>query len=523
MRRAQPFLAGLMVLAGLLGTNVVDGRGGQARSSVDWFVIELSASCSDSVAESPEADRAILRRTDALCVPGEVAEFEVGDEFQVEQEDSFVRLRVAPSFSFATEDLAVGAVLVPVGGPPAAQLLVEFVPEVQIEVAWADLPATASEEASLGLDVDGVSGDEVGAATEEPRESASETDSVTIGSRGVRKTISISGRDAPSLDDPETASRFRLRESLPASLDVVANPADGEVGLDALDLSLTQRPVVYDLISNRLAGAEISAEQQSTELWLDGSALVARTTLDLNVVGPPIDLAVEQTGFDGSRSVTTISITVQNTGEVPLRGPMNLTLRAPDFAVFEQFENATEDAKVTDRTVIAWSLPDELLPGETTVRQLDARLRPGPTDAVVSWVVELTRTGEATTSQVVLAREELTTDVPTIETDGSGEREVNFTPGQLIRLIAFVIAFALLAIIFGAWSRNRRIDMTLGGEEADAQRKHERSIFKSFAEAIIVLVILVSILVLALQGSLQAESAASLIGVIAGYALGQRK
>lgn len=119
----------------------------------------------------------------------------------------------------------------------------------------------------------------------------------------------------------------------------------------------------------------------------------------------------------------------------------------------------------------------------------------------------------ADSADVAFASGSATTVIP----DPGNRTGVQFTPDQLIRLIAFVMAFALVAVIFGHRARRTDDDPT---QQTAGARSAELNRFRAYTQAILVLVILLAILVLALNGSLSGENADSLIGVIAGYALG---
>ena len=513
----------LALVAVLLAASAPAGAT-ESTSAQRWAIVDIEDGCPDDLADRPPtSELPTLTRSQALCLPP--GDAQLTPSAQLTQVDgSTDRIAVAGDWSFTVEELAAGFVVAEAKRRGGVPLTVVVLPEIDIGVEWHE-PTGAEPTAAEAVRADGeVNEDDLeDASPTESKEADGAIDAEVLGIEGATKTISIGGRDARGLDDAAIAGRFEVRDDIPATLTVIDSPPGSTHGASVLALPLVGRTVSYGLAPVDVGAGEVATETQNTELWLDGSVLVARTSTELVVEGSELELTVEQTNFDGAVSRTSITLSVRNTGDEPLAGPVTVILTAQDTPVFGGFENQSEGGQSGEPLAMTWEYPTGLGAGQTMVESVDAILRPGDANVTVLWTAEVVQSNDDADGSVVLARSEASTAVPASDDTDSGKGEVNFTPGQLIRLIAFVIAFALMAIIFGAWSRNRRIDSSLLGNEAAAHREHERFIFKSFAEAIIVLVIIVSILVLALEGSLQAESAASLIGVIAGYALGQRR
>lgn len=523
-------LAALVIGIALLGlVTVAPAEGAPTQATRSWEVVDESVDCPEVALDAGDGVQGpTITGTQHLCVAGEIDVATLPAQLR---SVGTGRLAVVPG-SFALSDLQVGSITVDVDRGTAGALAVTLIPDLRLEVRWDG--ATLEPISGGGTDAteDDGSADEV--ASSAGRVEVGD-DSAAPGGlippQGSTKTITVTGLDAPDIAAAPDGIRFEVRETVPPNFEVFDLPRNTERSPGLLTMPLTGSSVRYRLSPPRLDAGGSLAGVQITELVVidaaGGESVLARATAQIEAVGDATDavveLAVEQSGFDAAERQTTITITVENTLAEPLQGPIDVTLTAQDVPAFVGYENPSEGGQPLGRTVFNWTLADGLPPGEQLVKKVEARLAPGDAATNVGWTVAVTQAREGTSVPLVLAEErELRTEVPALEVDGD-EGEVNFTPGQLIRLIAFVIAFALMAIIFGAWSRTRRVDAHLVGEEAEAQRAHEHSVFKAFAESIIVLVIIVSILVLALEGSLQAESAASLIGVIAGYALGQRR
>lgn len=243
-----------------------------------------------------------------------------------------------------------------------------------------------------------------------------------------------------------------------------------------------------------------------------GDVRVFAAERDLIVASPSIEVTVQSVGSVRPGQSTEVTVRLKNLADTEFDVPLELMLSAKDGGQVGSFSDPSDSGSVQGSTV-TWQL-DNGLDKQGAARAATITIDQSAAGTTVLWEATLSRSG----SQEPLARGEIPTDVG--EAVPTGEQSiVDFDPAQLIQLIAFVVAFAILAIIYGAWSRSRR--SRSNDANTEEFRSHELDLFRSYSEAILVLVIVVVVLVLTLRGSLEGESAASLIGVIAGYALGQ--
>ena len=330
-----------------------------------------------------------------------------------------------------------------------------------------------------------------------------------LGRGPVNKTISVEG------DDGDEIPNLRVREQIePSQLRAVVGeePRTPDVDTNTTLLNLSNSSVTYELDLSRSANFGPTPATQLTEL-LSGDIPLTTKVTSLLLDAPIVDLALEAPQTVSGGGDTNVTVFVTNQRDQPLTDPLEVTLSPVAGANLAKFSDDVGDGNSSEGEVVSWLMPSGLGAGEQFVRVVRVDLTATTTPSEIRWQLEVKRVGAGQALETTSA----TTLVPATSTEDSS---VAFTPDQLIRLIAFVMAFALVATIFGAWTR--RSDGQ-SGEASPGERQSELDKFRAYTQTILVLVILVAILVLALNGSLSGEIAGSLIGVIAGYALGNSR
>ncbi|MGI9603168.1 MAG: hypothetical protein ACR2QE_14875 [Acidimicrobiales bacterium] len=338
---------------------------------------------------------------------------------------------------------------------------------------------------------------------------------MTVAAAGVVKTITVVGDDAAQF---ESFADVTIREQIAPSLVVASKLTDSsEIPPDSDNNTISLSVGKDGTASYRLSvapGANFGSRettQESTLVLKEVDRASVTQVLDLDA--PLVEMEVQVLAEVSGGNSTNVGVRVRNIDATDLAGPVVLELSASQGTdLITGLQGVSADGEL-DGNSVRWILDDGIEIGVDEVFSVVADLSAPASDSAIVWRAQLR---EPTTVESIV-EDDATTDVTSPDDGSSG---VNFTPGQLIRLIAFVVAFAITALIFGAWARKRSEESTTS--ESDA-REYELRVFRSFTEAIVVLVILVAILVLALQQSLSGESAASLIGVIAGYVLGQSR
>lgn len=341
-----------------------------------------------------------------------------------------------------------------------------------------------------------------------------QTEPGDITEAGVYKVITVSGSDLARL-----TGDLVVHEVVPADNLVPRElSSDTAVNDGRFDIAVGGDEVQYRVALAPQANSGETDATLTSELRYQGVAVLPAVETQVEVKAPQLDVEFSNaTSSIIDAATARVEISLENLG-VPLTEALTVTLSIVEesdaLSGFEQIS----DGGAPDEKTVSWSIPRDQLTDDKLTRSVQARITRSSQQANLNWRVTVARSSNPDVALDIATK---LVEVTAASAPSSDDDTVEFSPGQLIRLIAFVIAFALLAIIFGAWMRTRNSPPAGSGEAAEAERNHELNIFKSFAESITVLVILVSILVLALQGSLEAESAGSLIGVIAGYVLGQ--
>lgn len=480
-------------------------------------VVDQESDCPETFESTIEADEEVgMTRFETICVdlPANVNLAPRGD-LVVDPEDES-RLVVADSFSwegntpraFLSFDIEADGIsrTVTVTLSPELGLDIEFGQTGDLEASSVETP----DEETPQTPVVGDGPDQPVAEAEDATATAPDQDLVVVGQNRRSKSIVVTGRDRgiAGLQIREQVRAGQVR--VIAEVDGVVSTQEPELDGDRVTLPLVDGSVTYDLALVAGANFGITSTTQETELLL-GNVVMASKTTSLQLEAPVAQVDVQALAQVVGGDDTIVSVRVTNRGSNPITGPLVVTLKPIEGeGLVEGFDDVSDGT--IDGNTVTWPVVGDLGPGDQVVHTIQVDLNAGAAGAQIRWEGTLARQGAA----APIDSATVTTD---IEQEGSGsEAGVQFTPDQLIRLIAFVMAFALVAVIFGAWNRGGGRGQQGQDEE---QHKHELELFRAYTEAILVLVILVAILVLALRGSLSGESAASLIGVIAGYALGR--
>lgn len=321
-------------------------------------------------------------------------------------------------------------------------------------------------------------------------------EAIVVGRRATTKTIRIAGDDAAivgveGVGIVETFSTDGVVASIEgAAIDI----ADGSFALPLNGRS----EFSYQLQSDPAQYFVTRPLELTTQLTFSDRP-IASSTSTVTLRTPDISVSV-----DAPPEVTTTNadITVTVTSSDTIAQPFVLRLRPEQGGSLIRVFSDTDDGSVEQNTV-TWAFDEGLTKDEPESRTVRVTFAEASSNQRLTWSAAI-----LDADGVEVDNGTATSEVTAAASPVGDPVSVDFTPGQLIRLIAFVMALALIAIIFGAWRRSR------------AATERDIDLFKAFSESILVLVIIVAILVLALRGSLNGESAASLIGVIAGYALG---
>lgn len=525
----------LAVIGALVAGLVVFAQPIEALTESDWYIVGPNETC-DRANEVTfdDGEQRRLRRDQTICLAEDVASSPESDEsvFQLAESDGPLvelpegQLRISPGWRFDAEKLRKDEREVATfrlsGDDDAGEQSVIIVPEIMIEIIWeevdlGDLAGTTTETTEALTTTTGATTSSASGATTvapttttEPEDHGGETQ--VIGPSGIRKVVQVSGLDKPDLTDDTVRGQLVIVDPLPKSLIATDLPRDDELSA-TLDRSYR---TAFDLRPS----AEPTSEEleQTTRLEFDGQVVATSSPYRFVVTPPTIALAATAV-YSEDQSGAMLEVTVKNESSAPVAGPIKIVVEPAADVNLIGFKQPSDGWSVSG-SILTWELADGLRRGDT-IRTAIGDVARSDDETTVKWDVRLeipVADGEAE----ILAETETTTTVPA-KPDSDAGPSVDFDAGELVQLIVFVVTLALIAIIIGASIRRSRSPHGLVGSEANEQRKHEESIFRAYIEGIIVLVILVSILVLALQRSLEAESAASLIGVIAGYVLGQRR
>ncbi|MEM9651730.1 MAG: hypothetical protein AAGA65_06515 [Actinomycetota bacterium] len=481
-----------------------------ALDAIPVAVVDRDARCPAELVPEPEPVQ--ITRYDAICV-GDTSGAPVvaGGDLQNDEPGSN-RLVVDPAFDWAGNTPRVPLSFEITAADEIRTVAVTLSPDLGIDIRFAEVPdvrtATATSddgEAPASTTTTVPAGPEIAVVGEGPGGAP-----VTIGQSRRSKSIVVTGRDRDidgfQIREQVRTDRLRLIAEVDGAETVLMPELDG----DRVNLELVDGSVTYDLALAEGANFGSAALTQETELLL-GSDVLAFEITNLALEAPSARVDVQALAQVVGGDDTLVSVRVTNQGGTPITGPLDITLRPIEGEGLVAGFDDVSDGSI-DGNVVTWPIAGDLAPGDQVVQTIQVDLSAGSAESQIRWEGTLTRQGA--TAPIDSAT--VTTD---ITQEGSGsEAGVQFTPDQLIRLIAFVMAFALVAVIFGAWNRGSR---ERNGDHSEDHHKHELEMFRAYTEAILVLVILVAILVLALRGSLSGESAASLIGVIAGYALGR--
>ncbi len=214
------------------------------------------------------------------------------------------------------------------------------------------------------------------------------------------------------------------------------------------------------------------------------------------IQAPMLEIDVQAAAQTDAGGESTLSVRVINRDETALTLPLVVTLDPAEGGnTVESLRDAGDGVISDSNNTVSWTI-DELEAGEEVLKNVVATSKPATGDGRVVW-----------RSSVGLEQEPaIITDSVTIDVVGDStgkETVVDFTPAQLIRLIAFVISLSLIAVVFGAWKRSKAKPPPSGQEEF---HQFQLDLFGKYTETIVVLVTLVAILVLAFRGTLNGES-----------------
>ncbi len=436
-----------------------------------WQIVDGETSCPPIAPGTQGANE--MTTDQAICLSS-VDDLEFPAQLRIDRGQR--RLTVRRDITWTPEQLATRLSTELSRGDESVRI--DIVPDVTLRVEWRDSDGAALQGDEIAVD-DGV----------------------------VTKVIIAEGAQLEGLE-------LTIVETIPEKqLSAVGGGLDGTPVNDGIvELTLDangEASYRLELRSDANSGSEPVISK--TELRYQGQRL-DENAQTLILSAPLISVGVDAAA-ETKEDTASVTVTIRNDGAAVTEA-LTVSLSAvQDQGVVSGFTEASDNGDDAGE-VVTWELGN--LPDKADLkRTVQANLSRLSSDTKLTWRVTVIRSG---------VEEPIDTadrQVTVLGTSGSDSSQVNFTSGELIRLIAFVVAFALMAIIFGAWMRTKRTRNADSGDEAEAERQHELNVFKAFAESILVLVILVSILVLALQGRLEAQSAGSLIGVIAGYALGQ--
>ncbi|MFW2335717.1 hypothetical protein, partial [Ilumatobacter sp.] len=455
-------------------------------------------------------------------------------------EEPTTRLVVTPDFTWTPEKLPaqVASFSVIVGGSDRTVEL-DLKPQVDLRVSYTPTsgevrtvlidPSTATTASTSVVTAPTASEDEIKSTdTSAPTTDASPTttdasptstdapppttdapptqqqiEAVALGQSPLIKTISIVGGDAAEIEG------LQVREQLlPSQVRVTVGGTDRQgSGTTRLDLEGTS--VTYQLQLSEGASFGPTATTQQTELVV-GDTVLGSTVEYLLLDAPQVDVTLDTLSDVSGGDSADISVKVTNSDDQAVLGAHVLTVQFSEGSNLVTVIDLGDGEQAGD--AVSWNLPRGLDPGQVETRAIRVSFGTPESESKVTWRAELTKEGAEDPLAVGSG-----TTVIAMPSDPDGPTGVRFSPSQLIQLIAFVMAFALVAVIFGHWIRRSDEDSS---HDLAKSRAAELNRFRAYTQAILVLVILVAILVLALNGSLSGESAGSLIGVIAGYALG---
>ncbi len=489
-------------------------------SELRWWILDDKEECSNRrrmpedheewVAPSTEAT---MTSNQTICIHGPDLDLKAelgGNEIVIPSTGSGNTIDVSKEpITWEEANLAVGIPLSFGVSGTEVRSEVAVLPEIAVEAVWREVPSGQPRKDGSEADSSVTTSDtDVDQSDDEKSESDASTTPV-VGEDGLTKILSLVGRDAAAIGaldgvivrDEINPNWFQARTGSQI-LDV---DEDHFVSL-LMDGGVAQ----YQLGLAPAANAGQSTVAQRTRL-LVGETELWTSSNDVTSQSPNLSVEVQAIARAKAGSTTEVSIRLTNNISRKFEEPLQLVLVAEGAVDGQSFSGASDNGRI-DGDRVEWELESGFQP-DSDLRNVKATFDSDLGSTQVVWTATLMRSGHAEP----MDSDSEKTDINPPEDDDS--TIVDFDPGQLVQLIGFVVSFAFIAVIFGAWSRNR--GSREGAPNTEVTRNHELNLFRSYSEAILVLVIVVAVLVLALQGSLNGESAASLIGVIAGYALGQ--
>ena len=451
-----------------------------------------------------------------ICIAAAAAAYQIGSRAAAsgEPENNVVTIVVAEEglvWDATTVSTGITVTFWP-GDPddePSTPMSVVVTPDLEAEVAVLTPEAEETERADNGdggTDPDSNDGGENGDGGPDNGQSG-EDDAAGQSSVGIIKVYRLSG---VSVDQMVSTGELAIRDTVDPTVFRVSSEGSvlspNEEGWTSI--AIRARSGSYSLEVRAAANEGVSQREQNWGLYLGDTQLRGgTTTVDLS--SPLVMLEVQTSGRARPGEEVDITVRVNNQSEVEAVGAYRIRLDAIGGQAVE-FAEPTDSGVIEDDTVV-WSFPEGFRNDDPVAVAVKAEIPTDATGPFITWKAEMQLTGTGD----VVTFDEARTD---LILGGSGsDNSVQFKPEQMVQLIAFIVSFALLAVIFGAWARRRRTQAA----DTESEREHELNLFRDYARSILVLVLIVAVLVLALQGSLNGESAASLIGVIAGYALGQ--
>lgn len=426
-----------------------------------------------------------------VSYPASLFDVESSDDAQVDMENGMVAWRLESSSDAIDEEIVFAV-------KPANKLPSNLSPDdlstsiqVDVERAGVSRQATATQQLNVPL----VS--LTRAITVVDPDGADKTGSPTVASHDMVNVqlavVTTDGADTGPVTvverfDPEAFAFVDSSSEVQPSEEGALTFQIAAANTDQVSYTLEVRVQAQGATSSTISGSATSA-----------SSPTATKTTTLDVVSPVItgSVSVDKPRAEPGSEIR-LNVELANSGEA-VSGPLTVVAELVGGQnVLGPPTKVNMSGQVTGDSV-TWK-PDRIGTGSTTNLGFSVQVASETlTQTTATWRLTVTRPGEIDPF--------IETGASSVIAGGGSNAATSFSQDTLARLVAFLVGLSVLAVIFGAWAQTRR--------------KDQIDILRVFIEGIAVVVLISAILILVMGGGLEAESGASLLGVIAGYVFGR--